>query len=162
MAPTFDVRRFEWDRSEFHNNLATQGGCLKACVETAEVDHSRIITVTPDWYCAISPFCDITMFIVSKISRTSLKLLDDLIKLYLITDKALDTEAVSDIDRDRAKTPGGDLDDDGDKSVASDGSAISTKSFSSTKKRHHPNSHGLSVIDDTPREDAPASKDPQA
>uniref|UniRef100_A0A915IVN5 Uncharacterized protein n=1 Tax=Romanomermis culicivorax TaxID=13658 RepID=A0A915IVN5_ROMCU len=46
---------------------------------------------------------------------TSLKALDDLIKLCLIADKALDTEAVSDIHSDRAKTPGGDLDDDGTK-----------------------------------------------
>uniref|UniRef100_A0A915J0H9 Uncharacterized protein n=1 Tax=Romanomermis culicivorax TaxID=13658 RepID=A0A915J0H9_ROMCU len=74
------------------------------------------------------------MSIVSKISRTSLKSLDDWIKLRLITDKALDTEAVSDIDSDRAKTPGGDLDDDGNKSVASDGSALSNKSFSSSRK----------------------------
>uniref|UniRef100_A0A915IB45 Uncharacterized protein n=1 Tax=Romanomermis culicivorax TaxID=13658 RepID=A0A915IB45_ROMCU len=101
------------------------------------------------------------MSIVSKISRTSLKSLDDSIKLCLIADKALDTEAVSDIDSDRAKTPGGDLDDNGDKCIARDSSAISTKSFSSTRKRHCSSSHGSSVIDDTPRDDAPASSDPQ-
>uniref|UniRef100_A0A915HNY9 Uncharacterized protein n=1 Tax=Romanomermis culicivorax TaxID=13658 RepID=A0A915HNY9_ROMCU len=61
------------------------------------------------------------MSIVSKISRTSLKSLDNLIKLCLIADKALDTEAVSDNDSDRAKMPGSDLDEDGDKSVASNG-----------------------------------------
>uniref|UniRef100_A0A915KIH0 Uncharacterized protein n=1 Tax=Romanomermis culicivorax TaxID=13658 RepID=A0A915KIH0_ROMCU len=63
------------------------------------------------------------MSIVLKISKTSLKSLDDSIKLCFITDKALDTEAVSNIDSDRAKTPGGDLEDDGDKSLASDRSA---------------------------------------
>uniref|UniRef100_A0A915KE36 Uncharacterized protein n=1 Tax=Romanomermis culicivorax TaxID=13658 RepID=A0A915KE36_ROMCU len=46
--------------------------------------------------------------------------MDDSIKLRLIVDKALDTEEVSIIDSDRAKTPGGDLDDDSNKSVASD------------------------------------------
>uniref|UniRef100_A0A915KBD5 Uncharacterized protein n=1 Tax=Romanomermis culicivorax TaxID=13658 RepID=A0A915KBD5_ROMCU len=56
-----------------------------------------------------------------KISRTSLKWMDDLIKLCLITDKALNMEAFLDIDSDRAKMPGGDLDVDGDKSVASHG-----------------------------------------
>uniref|UniRef100_A0A915K763 Uncharacterized protein n=1 Tax=Romanomermis culicivorax TaxID=13658 RepID=A0A915K763_ROMCU len=56
------------------------------------------------------------MSIVSKISRTSLKSLDDSIKLGLITDKALDTKAVSNNDGNRAKTPGGDLDDHSDKS----------------------------------------------
>uniref|UniRef100_A0A915J2U2 Uncharacterized protein n=1 Tax=Romanomermis culicivorax TaxID=13658 RepID=A0A915J2U2_ROMCU len=81
------------------------------------------------------------MSIVSKISRTSLKALDDWIKLRLIADKALDTETVSDNDSDRAKTPGGNIDDDGDKSIASDGSAISNKSFSSTRKCHHLSSH---------------------
>uniref|UniRef100_A0A915KTG9 Uncharacterized protein n=1 Tax=Romanomermis culicivorax TaxID=13658 RepID=A0A915KTG9_ROMCU len=60
------------------------------------------------------------MSIVSKISRTYLKLLDDSIRLRLIADKALDTEVVSDIDSNRAKTPGGDLDDEGNKSIASD------------------------------------------
>uniref|UniRef100_A0A915JPR2 Uncharacterized protein n=1 Tax=Romanomermis culicivorax TaxID=13658 RepID=A0A915JPR2_ROMCU len=55
------------------------------------------------------------MSIVSKISRTSLKSLDDSIKLHLIADKTLDMEAVS----NRAKKPGGDLDDDSHKSIAS-------------------------------------------
>uniref|UniRef100_A0A915L095 Uncharacterized protein n=1 Tax=Romanomermis culicivorax TaxID=13658 RepID=A0A915L095_ROMCU len=73
-----------------------------------------------------------------------------------------DTEVVSDIDSNRAKTPGGDLDDDGNKSIASNGSAISNKSFSSTKKSCHSSSHGSSVIEDTPRDDAPALNDPQA
>uniref|UniRef100_A0A915KH83 Uncharacterized protein n=1 Tax=Romanomermis culicivorax TaxID=13658 RepID=A0A915KH83_ROMCU len=91
---------------------------------------------------------------------TSLKSLDDLIK-HLIADKALDTKAVSDNDSDRAKMPGGDLDDDIDKSVASNDSTISNKSFSSTRKRRRSSSHGLSVIDDTPRDDAPAMSDPQ-
>uniref|UniRef100_A0A915IIE1 Uncharacterized protein n=1 Tax=Romanomermis culicivorax TaxID=13658 RepID=A0A915IIE1_ROMCU len=63
------------------------------------------------------------MSIVSKISRTSLKSLNDLIKLRLIANKALDTEAVSNIDSIRSKTPGGDSDDDGDKSVASEAQA---------------------------------------
>uniref|UniRef100_A0A915KCG5 Uncharacterized protein n=1 Tax=Romanomermis culicivorax TaxID=13658 RepID=A0A915KCG5_ROMCU len=102
------------------------------------------------------------MSIVSKNSKTSLKLLDDLIKLRLITDKALDTKAVSDNDSDRAKTPRGDLGEDGDKSVASDGSAISNKSFSSTNKCRQSSSHGSSVIEDTPPDNAPASNDPQA
>uniref|UniRef100_A0A915JWC4 Uncharacterized protein n=1 Tax=Romanomermis culicivorax TaxID=13658 RepID=A0A915JWC4_ROMCU len=92
---------------------------------------------------------------------TSLKLLDDSIKLGLIADKALDTEAVSDNDSDRAKTPGGELDDDGDKSVASDSYTISNKSFSSTRKCRCSSSHGSSVIDDTQQNDAPASNDPQ-
>uniref|UniRef100_A0A915K634 Uncharacterized protein n=1 Tax=Romanomermis culicivorax TaxID=13658 RepID=A0A915K634_ROMCU len=70
--------------------------------------------------------------------------------------------AVPDNDSNRAKTPGGDLDDDGDKSVARDSSAISNKSFSSTRKCRCLSSHGLSVIDDTPWDDAPASNDPQA
>uniref|UniRef100_A0A915IWK7 Uncharacterized protein n=1 Tax=Romanomermis culicivorax TaxID=13658 RepID=A0A915IWK7_ROMCU len=78
------------------------------------------------------------MSIVLKISRTSLKFLDNSIKLRLIADKALDAEAVSDIDSDRTKTPGGDLDDDNDKSIASN-----------------------SIIDDTMWDDAPALNDPQ-
>uniref|UniRef100_A0A915K707 Uncharacterized protein n=1 Tax=Romanomermis culicivorax TaxID=13658 RepID=A0A915K707_ROMCU len=82
------------------------------------------------------------MSIVSKILRTSLKWLDDLIKIHLIADEALDAEVVPNIDRDGVKTPGGDLDDDGDKSIASDGSAVSTKSFSPTRKCHHSSSHG--------------------
>uniref|UniRef100_A0A915KE28 Uncharacterized protein n=1 Tax=Romanomermis culicivorax TaxID=13658 RepID=A0A915KE28_ROMCU len=102
------------------------------------------------------------MSIVSKILRTSLKSLNDSIKLHLMADKALKTEAVSDINSDRAKPPGGDLDDEGDKSVACDGSAVSTKSFSSTRKRHGSSSHGSSVIDNTLWDDAPASNDPQA
>uniref|UniRef100_A0A915L0S8 Uncharacterized protein n=1 Tax=Romanomermis culicivorax TaxID=13658 RepID=A0A915L0S8_ROMCU len=91
-----------------------------------------------------------------------LKLLDDSIKLHLNADKALDTEAASHNDKDRARTPGGDLDDDGDKRVASDGSAISNKSFSSSRKGHRSSSHGLSVIDDTQPDDAPAWNNPQA
>uniref|UniRef100_A0A915IEZ0 Uncharacterized protein n=1 Tax=Romanomermis culicivorax TaxID=13658 RepID=A0A915IEZ0_ROMCU len=102
------------------------------------------------------------MSIVSKISRTSLKSLDNSIKLCLIADKALDTEAVSDNDSDRAKMPGGKLDEDGDKSVASNSSTVSNKSYSSTREHHCASSHGSSVIDDTPRDDAPASNDPQA
>uniref|UniRef100_A0A915L0H7 Uncharacterized protein n=1 Tax=Romanomermis culicivorax TaxID=13658 RepID=A0A915L0H7_ROMCU len=43
------------------------------------------------------------MSIVSKISRTSLKSLDDSIKLCLIADKALDMEVVSDVDRINTK-----------------------------------------------------------
>uniref|UniRef100_A0A915IBK7 Uncharacterized protein n=1 Tax=Romanomermis culicivorax TaxID=13658 RepID=A0A915IBK7_ROMCU len=101
------------------------------------------------------------MSIVSKISRTSLKLLDDLIKLRLIPDKALDTEAVPHNDSDRAKMPGGDLDDNNDKSVASDGSAISNESLSSTRKRRPSSSHCSSVIEDTPWEDAPTLNNPQ-
>uniref|UniRef100_A0A915JPL4 Uncharacterized protein n=1 Tax=Romanomermis culicivorax TaxID=13658 RepID=A0A915JPL4_ROMCU len=92
---------------------------------------------------------------------TSLKLLDNSIKLRLIADNALDTEAISDNDSDRAKTPGGDLDDDGDKSVARDGSAISNKSFSATRKCHHSSSHGSSVINNTLWDDAPAWNDSQ-
>uniref|UniRef100_A0A915I5I1 Uncharacterized protein n=1 Tax=Romanomermis culicivorax TaxID=13658 RepID=A0A915I5I1_ROMCU len=79
----------------------------------------------------------------------------------LITDKALDTKAVSDNDRDRSKMPGGDLDDDSDKSVARDRSAISNRSFSSTRKCPRSSSHGSSVIEDTLWDDAPASNDSQ-
>uniref|UniRef100_A0A915JMY5 Uncharacterized protein n=1 Tax=Romanomermis culicivorax TaxID=13658 RepID=A0A915JMY5_ROMCU len=93
------------------------------------------------------------------VKKTSLKSLDDSIKLRLIPDKAVETEAISDNDSDRAKTTGGDLDDDGDKSIASNGSPINNKSFSSTRKRRHSSSHGSSVIEDTPQDDAPASND---
>uniref|UniRef100_A0A915HH45 Uncharacterized protein n=1 Tax=Romanomermis culicivorax TaxID=13658 RepID=A0A915HH45_ROMCU len=91
---------------------------------------------------------------------TSLKSLDDSIKLCLMADNALDTEAVSDIDSNRAKMPGGDLEDDGDKCIVSNSSAISSKSFSSTRKRHCSSSHGSPAIEDTLCDDAPASNDP--